>query len=175
MTNHASKIISQIGETDQRYLQGNTPELVLERADLRLQLVTISQVKQEQLHFLHEAIVLLEQGLIEFEKMPMSLYVNLSLHLAKSYMMYYELNHEDKYALVTQQVLKPLVHQNNADVFLFLAYAAISRKESALTQHWLKKYAKTEGADLELLKQHHAFIGLHQELWFIQLTKTLLH
>lgn len=37
----------------------NTPELALERADLRLQLVVLSHVRQEQIHFLQEAIVLL--------------------------------------------------------------------------------------------------------------------
>jgi len=80
------EIIARIGETDQLFLNGNTPELALERADLRLQLVTISQLRQEQVHFLQEAIVLLEQGRIEFEEMPLDLYINLSLHLVKAYM-----------------------------------------------------------------------------------------
>ena len=47
----SQQIIQRIGETDQLYLQGNSPELALERADLRLQLVTLSQLRQEQVHF----------------------------------------------------------------------------------------------------------------------------
>ncbi len=43
----SQQIIQRIGETDQLYLQGNSPELALERADLRLQLVTLSQLRQE--------------------------------------------------------------------------------------------------------------------------------
>lgn len=84
MLKDAKQIIARIGETDQIYLESNTPELALERADLRLALVTISRVRQEQLHFLQEAIVLLEQGRIEFEEMPLLSYLNLSLHLAKA-------------------------------------------------------------------------------------------
>ncbi|PWF32506.1 hypothetical protein DBB30_32945, partial [Yersinia pestis] len=60
------QIIQRLGETDQLYLKGNTPELTLERADLRLQLVTLSELRQEQRHFLQEAVVLLEQGRVEF-------------------------------------------------------------------------------------------------------------
>ena len=105
----SQQIIQRIGETDQLYLQGNSPELALERADLRLQLVTLSQLRQEQVHFLQEAVVLLEQGRIEFEEMPLSLYLNLSLHLAKAYMLYFEITKEDRFALITQQILKPPV------------------------------------------------------------------
>ena len=100
----SQQIIQRIGETDQLYLQGNSPELALERADLRLQLVTLSQLRQEQVHFLQEAVVLLEQGRIEFEEMPLSLYLNLSLHLAKAYMLYFEITKEDRFALITQQI-----------------------------------------------------------------------
>lgn len=67
----------------------------MERAELRMQLVTLSRVRQEQIHFLQEAIVLLEQARMEYEEMPMSLYLNLSLHLAKAYMLYFELNKEN--------------------------------------------------------------------------------
>ena len=62
MFENTKKIIERIGETDQLYLENNTPELALERADLRLQLVVISNSRQEQIHFLQEAVVLLEQG-----------------------------------------------------------------------------------------------------------------
>ena len=100
MFDNTKQIISRIGETDQLYLSGNTPELALERGDLRLQLVTQSHSKQEQIHFLQEAIVLLETARFEYEEMPMSVYIQLSLHLAKAYMIYFELTKESRYALI---------------------------------------------------------------------------
>ena len=51
MSNETKQVIARIGETDQLYLNGNTPELALERAELRLQLVLLSHVRQEQLHY----------------------------------------------------------------------------------------------------------------------------
>ena len=91
MFENTKQVIERIGETDQLYLENNTPALALERADLRLQLVVFSNLRQEQIHFLQEAVVLLEQARIEHEEMPMSLYLNLSLHLAKAYMLYFEI------------------------------------------------------------------------------------
>lgn len=51
MSDTSKMIVERIGETDQRYLDGNSPELALERGDLRLQLVTLSHNRQERLHF----------------------------------------------------------------------------------------------------------------------------
>ena len=51
MSNETKQVIARIGETDQLYLNGNTPELALERAELRLQLVLLSHVRQEQFFF----------------------------------------------------------------------------------------------------------------------------
>ena len=48
MSNETKHVIARIGETDQRYLSNNTPELALERAELRLQLVVLSHLRQEQ-------------------------------------------------------------------------------------------------------------------------------
>lgn len=175
MTNNTRSLIARIGETDQLFLQGNTPELALERGDLRLQLVTISQVRQEQVHFLQEAIVLLEQGRAEFEEMPMDLYLNLSLHLAKAYMMYFELTQEKRYAIITQQILKPLTVHDSADIYFFLAYASASKQEAALTRHWLSKYAKHQKFDLELVQIHPAFSAYHQETWFNTILKSRMH
>ena len=42
MSNETKHVVNRIGETDQLYLSENTPELALERADLRLQLVVLS-------------------------------------------------------------------------------------------------------------------------------------
>ena len=166
------QLIARIGETDQLFLQGNSPELALERADLRLQLVTISQVRQEQVHFLQEAIVLLEQGRADFEEMPLQLYTDLSLHLAKAYMIFFELTQESRYALITQQILKPMANFEHADIYFFLAYASSSKKEPAMTRHWLSKYSKLAAFDLELLQQHPAFDQYRQEAWFNSILKS---
>lgn len=172
---NTKQIIARIGETDQLFLQGNTPELALERGDLRLQLVTISQVRQEQVHFLQEAIVLLEQGRVEFEEMPLELYTNLSLHLAKAYMIYFELTKESRYALITQQILKPMSQVEHADIYFLLAYASASKNEIAMTRHWLSKYSKIPSFDLELLQQHPAFDAIRSTDWFIKILKSRIH
>lgn len=169
------QIIERLGETDQLYLKGNTPELALERADLRLQLVALSELRQEQRHFLQEAVVLLEQGRVEFEEIPLRTYINLSLHLAKAYMMFFEVTKESHFALITQQILKPITHHEHGDIYFMLAYACASKNEPALMRHWLGKYTKTTEFDLELLQQHHAF-GNYRELeWFGKILKSKMH
>ncbi|SDY79826.1 hypothetical protein [Acinetobacter kyonggiensis] len=175
MFENTKQVIERIGETDQLYLENNTPALALERADLRLQLVIFSNLRQEQIHFLQEAVVLLEQARIEYEEMPMSLYLNLSLHLAKAYMLYFEITKEQHFALITQQILKPLSQHEHSDIYFFLAYASISRNETALTRHWLGKYRQTAEFDLELLQKHPAFKVLHEEFWFTKLIQSKLH
>lgn len=175
MFENTKQIISRIGETDQLYLSNNTPELALERGDLRLQLVTISNSKQEQVHFLQEAIVLLETARFEYDEMPMSLYIKLSLHLAKAYMIYFELTKEKRYALITQQILKPMTQHENGDIYFMLAYASVSKNDFALTRHWLSKYVKTNEFDLELYQQHPAFNAVRNEAWFTQLIHNKLH
>lgn len=175
MPNETKQVIARIGETDQLYLESNTPELALERADLRLQLVTLSHVRQEQLHFLQEAIVLLEQARIEYDEMPLSLYLNLSLHLAKAYMIYFELSKEQRFALITQQILKPLAHHHHLDIYFFLAYASAVKQELALTRHWLNKYVSCLEYDLELLQLHPAFNQLRKEEWFMSLIRNKAH
>ncbi len=175
MRMNSKHIIQRIGETDQLFLQGNTPELALERGDLRLQLVTLSRVRQEQVHFLQEAVVLLEQGRVEFEEMPVKLYLDLTLCLAKAYMLFNEVTHEPRYALITQQILKQVTMSNHGDVYFFLAYASAAKKEPAMTRHWLKKYSTTPEFDIEVVKQHPAFESYHQELWFNQIIQTKLH
>ena len=175
MYKNTRQLVARIGETDQLYLDANTPELALERAELRLELVTLSSIRQEQIHFLQEAVVLLEQGRISFEEMPMRLYIELSLCLAKAYMIFYELTHENKYAVVTQQILKPLSIQENGNIFFFLAYAAAVKQEPAMTKYWISKYINTAELDWELLNHHHAFVQVKQSDWFKQIAQTRLH
>ena len=175
MFENTKQIIERIGETDQLYLTNNTPELALERADLRLQLVVFSNSRQEQIHFLQEAIVLLEQARIEYEEMPMRVYLDLSIQLAKAYMMYFDISKEVRFALITQQILKPLNQHAHSDIYFLLAYASISKNEIALTRHWLMKYSKTSDFDLELLQTHPAFKNIRQDPWFVELLQTKLH
>ena len=175
MSNETKQVIARIGETDQLYLNGNTPELALERAELRLQLVLLSHIRQEQLHFLQEAIVLLEQARIEYEEMPLSLYLNLSLGLAKAYMIYFELTKEQRFALITQQILKPLAYTENLEIYFFLAYASAAKQEQALTRHWLTKYLSCLDHDLALLHAHPAFTQARQQDWFKLLVKNKAH
>jgi len=175
MLDTSKMIVERIGETDQHYLAGNTPELALERGDLRLQLVEISRNRQERVHFLHEAIAILETSRVEFDEMPMSLYIDLSLQLAKAYMMYYELNREAKFATITQQILKPLAHLQHGDVLFFLAYASAVKAEYALARHWLEKYSQCTEFDLELMQHHSAFTQVHQHDWFKTLIRSKTH
>ncbi len=167
-------IIRRIGETDQLALQDASPHLSLERAELRLQLVTLSQMRQEQIYFLQEAIVLLEQARVVDENIQTSLFILLSLHLAKAYMLYFELNRETHFALITQQILKPLAHHEEGDVYFFLAYACAARNEMALTRHWLSKYAKSKVFDLDLLQSHSAFELVRGLPWFKAMVKMKL-
>lgn len=167
----SKSIIQRIGETDQMYLNENSAELALERGQLRLTLVELSQHKSEKIHFLHESIALLEQARIEFEEIDTSLYIDLSLALVQAYMMYYELTRDIKFATITQQILKPLAHLKQANVYVMLAYACKCKNELALTRHWLNKYLSCTNKDLNILLQHPAFQSLKDENWF----KKVLH
>ena len=175
MLKNTKHIVARIGETDQLYLENNTPELALERAQLRFELVKFSQVRQEQIHILQEGIVLLEQARIEYEEIPMSLYLDLSLALAQAYMQYYDINKEKHLTLIAQQILKPLTSHNRGDILLSLAHTCAEKKELALTRHWLTKYSKTADFDLETLKNHSAFDSVQEELWFSKLIQSKLH
>ncbi|KAA8734509.1 hypothetical protein F4V57_06000 [Acinetobacter qingfengensis] len=171
----SQRIIQRIGETDQFYLKKNTPELALERGDLRLQLVTLSHNRQEQIHFLHEAIVILEQSRLEFDEIPLQLYLDLSLQLGRAYMMYYELTRDTKFATITQQILKPLAHYQDGDLLFLLAYACAVKSEFAMTKHWLQKYVRSPVFDFALLQNHTAFQHLQSQQWFAGLLKGKLH
>lgn len=175
MAEDSKHIVSRIGETDQLYLAGNSPELSLERAELRMQLVTLSHAKAEQVYFLQETVVILEQARVEFEEMALVTYLELSIALAKAYMLYFEVANEQRFALITQQILRPLVNLSHGDIYFYLAYASISKNEVAMTRHWLNKYAKSNEFDILLMKSHPAFTQLHNLLWFQDLGQSRLH
>lgn len=168
-------IVNRIGETDQLYLSNNTPDLALERADLRMQLVHVSRHRQEQLHFLQEAIVLLEQARMEYDEMPMQLYLNLSLHLAKAYILYFELNKEKRFALIAEQILKPLAHHEHSEIYFYLAYSAAAQQQFAMTRHWLGKYFSCTESEIERLHQHAIFQSIHTESWYKALIQRKIH
>ena len=104
----------------------------------------------------------------------MRLYLNLSLHLAKAYMLYFEITKEQRFALITEQILKPLSQHGHSDIYFFLAYASVSKNQTALTRHWLTKYSKSVDFDLELLQKHPSFRVLREEIWFVELLQSKL-
>ena len=179
----SQQIIARIGETDQLSLQAPSPRLNLERAELRLELVCMSQMRQEQQYFLQEAIVLLEQARISDpssdegtdKAIDKALFIALTLQLAKAYMLYFELNREAHFALITEQLLKPLAHHDDSEVYFYLAYAAVVREKLAMTRHWLSKYVVSPNFDMALLQQHSAFDALKPLNWFTQMLQQKLH
>lgn len=175
MQTETKHIIARIGETDQLFLVEHTPELALERGQLRMELVQRSHHRQEQLHFLQEAVVILEQARVEYAEMPLRVYLALSIQLAQAYMLFFELNREAHFALITQQILKPLAHYEHGDIYLLLGYASSVKNEQALTRHWLGKYSRTAEFDIETLRAHPAFQPVQHESWFVQLFQSRLH
>ena len=119
--------------------------------------------------------MLLEQARLEYDEIPLQLYLDLSLTLAKAYMIYFELSKEQRFALITQQILKPLAHHEHADIYFFLAYAAAAKQQPAFTQHWLGKYLLCPAHDLELLHDHPAFTATRQSDWFKNLMQHKAH
>lgn len=139
MTNQTQTLIQRLGETDQAYLEQNSPELALERGQLRNELAKLSRNKQEKLYFLNEAVVILEQARVEFEEMPMALYLSLSLALSDVYLHYFSIDPSQKYAIIAEQILKPLAHHNHPDVFNNLQIACQYQNKPALARHWQQK------------------------------------
>lgn len=133
------QLIQQLGETDQQFLQQNSPELALQRGQIRLKLIQISKQKAEQLYFLQQTLVILEQARLEFDEMPLSLYLDLSILLAQAYLVYFELSQQTRYALIAQQILKPLAHHQSIEIYQVLIQAAHAQQHNAMAQHWRKK------------------------------------
>ena len=68
-----------------------------------------------------------------------------------------------------------MTRYEHADIYFFLAYASASKKEPAMTRHWLNKYSKLNNFDLELVDQHPAFEEYRQQDWFIQILHSRMH
>jgi len=90
-------------------------------------------------------------------------------------MIYFELTKEQRFALITQQILKPLAHHNHLDIYFFLAYASAAKQEQAMTRHWLQKYVSCFEYDLGLLQVHPAFKSVRMEDWFKALIQNKAH
>ncbi|MFB2538639.1 MULTISPECIES: hypothetical protein [unclassified Acinetobacter] len=168
------ELIAEIGDSDQAFLQENSPSLALRRAKLRLQLIPHSVQEAEQLYFLHEAIVILEQARLEFDEMPLSLYIDLSVALADAYFVYYTLEKQNRFAVIIQQILKPLAHHEHADIYYHLACVSAIQNKPAMLQHWLKKYLKHENSELARIHDNRVFVDFKELDWWQNLLKTKL-
>lgn len=175
MMQSKTELIQAIGQTDQLFLMGNTPQLAYKRAKLRLNLIKYSQQRNEQLYFLQEAIVILEQARLEFDDIALELYLDLSILLAEAYLCYFKIEQKNHFATIIQQILKPLSHYPHADIYYYLSYASAIKQEHALTQHWLKKYFQTTQADLERILTPTIFQPYQQEAWWSKLLKSKLN
>lgn len=134
-----ASMIAQIGETDQQFLQQNSPELALQRGQLRLQLVTLSKQKGEQIYFLQQTLAILEQARLEFDDIDLNLYLDLSICLARAYMVYFECTQDQKFAIITQQILKPLSHYQRIEIYQLLLESAKAQHHQAMQKYWQQK------------------------------------
>lgn len=139
MTLNKQQLIADIGTTDQLFLQHNTAELALQRGRLRLQLVLLSKQAQERVYFLQQAIAILEQALLIFDEIELALYLELSIALAECYLTYYHFTQQQHFALIVQQILKPLAHHQHLTIYQFLQQSAEAQQQSAMAKHWHNK------------------------------------
>lgn len=135
-------LISKLGETDQLFLTQNTPELALVRGKIRLELIKISRQKQEKIYFLQQTIAILEQARIEFTEAPLELHLDLSIELAKAYLAYFEISQEARFALICEQILKPLAHYQHSQIYELLHQSSLAQNHPAMAKHWQNKLAQ---------------------------------
>lgn len=141
-------LVQRLGETDQAYLVENSPELALERAEIRLSLLRYSRHRPEQEYLLTEAIVILEDARLHFEEMPLSLYLSLSAVLGEAYLAYFSVTGETRYALISEQIARPLAHHASPAIYRVLIESTTAQGKPALARHWQAKLAHSE--------RHHA-------------------
>jgi hypothetical protein len=95
-----AEVIARLGETDQIFLIAPTPILAIERAQLRLMLVSRSNNQSEQLHFLGQAAVILELAAVEAEDQVT--HVLLAAQLATVYLKFNQITPQQRYLTVVQ-------------------------------------------------------------------------
>lgn len=141
-TKLSTQLIQELNTLDAQYTNDNTPELAYARANVRLDLANISKTAKEQALFLNQAVMILEQSLISFDELPMTLYLQLSLLLAKCYFALYNSNKQAHFLIICEQILKPLSHHNYQEIYELLAQVNDLQNKPKLSQYWQNK-AKT--------------------------------
>ena len=58
---------------------------------------------------------------------------------SKAYMIYFEITKEQRFALITQQILKPLAYTEHLEIYFFWLTLQLLKQEPALTRHWLNE------------------------------------
>jgi hypothetical protein len=168
-----AEVVAQVGETDQIFLSAPTPQLAIRRAQLRLQLVAMSQHQSEQLYFLGEAAVILEIANSEVE--DQATHVLLAAQLAAVYLQFNQVTPQQRYLTVAGQILRP--HSNSACPAIFLALARMdaAQHQVALLKHWLRRWLKVanqqsdiDSFDIEALRSAPEFKDYQSEIWFKQ-------
>jgi hypothetical protein len=164
-----SQLIARVGETDQLFLTAPTPALAIERAQLRLALVKISSSKQEQIHFLTEATVILE--LANTEVTEQEIHIQVSAQLAEVYLQWHQVTHEQRYLIVAGQILRPLSNSGNAAILLRLARLDAVQKKEALTKHWLTRWLQVLPEASHALLDFPEFTEYLAEAWFQEINR----
>lgn len=132
-------LITQLNKTDQLYQHQNTPELALERANIRKQLFQLSERVPEKTLFINQAVLILEQALMTFDELTIQQHIQLSLMLSECYLDWYELNKQVAYLTIAEQIIKPLSHHNYRSIYLLLSKINALQNKPKLSQHWQNK------------------------------------
>lgn len=163
-----SEIIARVGETDQLFLTAPTPILAIERAQLRLMLVSLSNNQSEQLYFLGEAAVILE--LADAEAEDQATHVLLAAELAAVYLCFHHVTPQQRYLTVVGQILRPHSNAEYSPIFLGLARMDAAQGKTALTKHWLNRWLKVFNNEIDTasLAVYSEFKDYLSEDWFQQ-------
>lgn len=163
-----SEIITRVGETDQLFLTAPTPMLAIERAQLRLMLVSLSHNQSEQLYFLGEAAVILELADVEAE--DQATHVLLAAQLAAVYLQFHHVTPQQRYLTVVGQILRAHSNAEYSPIFLGLARMDAAQGKTALTKHWLTRWLKVFNPEVDSLSldEYPEFKEYLSEDWFQQ-------
>ncbi|XID74460.1 hypothetical protein ACF3NA_07950 [Alkanindiges sp. WGS2144] len=173
---NSAQIVERIGETDQQFLTEPTATLAKTRAQLRIKLVEFSHQKKEQLYFLTEAVVLLETALMQ--ACNLQEHLELSAALGEAYLSFYQYTKEQRYMVISKQVLKALSHYDSPVILLALARLSAFEGHAALVRHWLTRLLRLPEADFQFMdsiKQAPELSTHIQQDWFKQLLQQKLH
>ncbi len=170
------QVVAKVGETDQQFLAAPSADLAITRAQLRLRLVELSHQKAEQSYFLTEAVVLLETALMETEVLEEVL--ELSAALGEAYLRFYHLTQEQRYLIVSRQIVKPLSHHGHPLILFILLRLSVIEGSLSLAKHWLTRLMRLPviyPLQIADIYNAHELSDLTQEEWFKQLLKQKLH